>query len=174
MINLISPRYKKSLSQEKNVRVITVLIFLLCACLVSLSLFLAFVLISIESRVVIEKELLRAVERDFTSSRESEIEEKVRSYEDMVKLVSSRGGQRSMVDVFDVISNTLSHGMYLRNISYSNQADKISLSGFAPNRDSVTEFKRALEDSFINVSFPSSVWIQKTDIEFTTTFPIYE
>ncbi len=174
MINLLPSAYKRELAQEKQIKIMVVIGVLIWLCLISLALLLAFVLINIQSRAAIEGELLKIVRKDFSSSPEREIEEKIYVYEEMVGSINKHGSERSVVEIFDTITHFLPSDMHLYTMAYNDESDQVSLSGFSTSRQSVMELRRMLEESYLNVVFPTSTWVQRSDIEFTVKFSIYE
>ena len=77
------------------------------------------------------------------------------------------------------ISETLPQGVYLTNLSLRpapKEAQKlqVSLAGFCPTRDILSEFKKRLEavEVFKEIDFPPSNWLQSKDIDFYLTLKL--
>lgn len=126
----------------------------------------------------VQKILFNQREAEFNASNDQEIEDQIASInEKLVKINSFYENKNSFIEVLEKISNCIPSEIYLTNISINPLAKtgsemKISISGFAPNREKLLELKVSLEaeKSFSKIDIPSFNWLKPTDINFSISF----
>jgi len=85
-------------------------------------------------------------------------------------LVAFYREQIKVSEVFDKFVSAMPAGFYINSFSFQN--DKITVSGYCPDRDSLVNFQSNLENngSFANIYIPSSNWVTQKDIKFNVSF----
>ena len=181
MINLLPPQYKAELKEEENWKLtlilsILFLIFLVCSALILFS-----IKISVSGQAEAQKILLLKEEKKFEESQIQNLEEKITiSNQALLKLNSFYQSQTNLTEILEKISETLPINIYLATLNFNpltateneKHAAQISLSGFSPTREILLEFKKNLEkeQTFEEIYFPPSNWVQQTDIDFSVNF----
>ncbi len=178
MINLLPPKQKEELLEEKNLK------FTLISGMVFLSFLLSFVLllfsirIIVASRLEIQKLQLAQKKKEVDVSQLENVEKEIKNYNKTFSQINTfYKKQVSFTDILEKVTKALPSNVYLTNINFISEEEyfgKISLAGFCPTRDSVTELENNLkkEPKFINIDFPSSNWVLQTNIDCTVNFEI--
>ncbi len=184
MINLLPSAFKEEIRQEENLRLLVILLALLFLFLLSLSFLLGSLRIYLggeiktqEAELVIRREILEGhKEQEVIKSLNRDVMNTVRLYRRQVQLGS----------VFKSLADNLPNSMILENFSYTPFSEavvkeevktipsKLTLSGFAPTRETLFSFKENLEaDSlFQRVTFPPSNWVNSKDIIFSVSLEL--
>ncbi len=84
------------------------------------------------------------------------------------------GNQISVIDIFDKIAINLLKGMYIQSIAVSNKEELlISIVGYAPDNDTLLEFRDILEEEFeTEINIPLKALTKRQDIDFSIRFEI--
>ncbi len=191
MINLLPPDIKQELLIEKNKKIVVilgilVLVFLLCLILALLS-----IKFYTQGQVNYYRAVYEIKESQFKNSQAQEIQKQIIGLnQDFLEIDSFYQKQVNLIEVLEKIAQVLPQGVYLNSFSYEklypvaekDKKDKekesfsgrISISGYAPTRDVLFEFKKNLEaeDDFKEFVFPASNWVKATDINFSLGFKI--
>ncbi len=178
MINLLPSQQKEEILQEEKKRLISILGILILIFLICLALILFSIKIFISSQVGIQKTILNQREKELEVSRIQSLEEEIKTNNAiLLKLNSFYQKQINLLEVLEKIVITLPSEIYLTNLSFNKTQDEesfsqISLSGSAPTREILLEFKQNLESEeiFKEPSFPPSTWVEPTDINFSVNF----
>lgn len=172
-INLLPPKVKTELFEEKIKKLIIILGILILIFLFSLTLIL-FLVKSYISKQVASQEVLVGLEKEQLETSEIQaLREKIISAnQNLSKLNTFYQEQIDLVGIFEKISEILPQEMYLTSFSYQKEIFQVSLSGFAPYKETLLEFKKNLEKEFPNPYFPLQNWIKSTDIDFQVNFKI--
>ena len=178
MINLLPPKNKEELLQEKNWKQITLLGFLAFFVLVSFFLILATINIFLAGEVETQKILYQQRSKELESPRMQELKKGlVRFNQTLSRLGSFYDEQFSLSEVFEKISETLPQGTYLSNLSIvpdkkGEQKISCTLSGFSPTRNILLKFKENLEkkDNIEEIYFPPANWVQSENVNFSVSF----
>jgi len=179
MINLLPPEEKKGiLLEEKKKIVITiwvlVLFFLFCFILILFS-----IKFYIQGQIESQRIILQQVEKEFKQSGVQDLQEKINSANlTLTKLGNFYQNKIYCVKILEKISKALPQGTYLTNLSVDyidteeESGFRISLSGLAPTREVLFDFKKNLEEEkdFKEVYFPPVNWVEPVDIDFTVSF----
>lgn len=182
MINLLPPEEKEKLLLEKKKVLITILLILVLYFLFCL----IFILFSIKTYSQIQLEFQKAfllrTEKGLGESEIKNFQEKIKGTNlTLTKINLFYQQQIYFSEVLERISKILSQEIYLTNFSaafYTKEKEKtgikFSLSGFAPTRETLIEFKKNLEkeEDFKEIYFPPTNWVKPTDIDFSLTFKI--
>jgi len=175
MINLLPPQYKNELKQERKYKLVLILGIVVLFFLISLSLILLSIKFYTQGQVESEKILLSLKEKEFKTPETEALQKEVISInQNILKLSSFYQNQANLVEILEKLSQISPSGMYLTSLSYQKTNFQISLSGYAPTRETLVQFKENLEKEkeFKEVNFPPSNWVAPTDINFQATFKI--
>lgn len=175
MINLLPQSEKKILQIEEKEKIVLILetlsfIFLLCLILI-----LASIQIYIWGQVEAEKIILEQEKREFEVSEVKDLPEKIKlankTFSDLNSFYQS---QIKSTEILEELSKTLPQGVYLTNLSYQKRTSQVIVSGFSKNREILFEFKKNLEqeESFQDIYFPPSTWIEAININFNMSLKI--
>lgn len=192
MINLLPQQDKDRLSAERKRRAAIIIYSLLVFFIICLVFIFNVLRIYIDTQILSKQALLIESEKQFLQSE-------TQGMQDKIKLANSSFSQLDIFyqrkvyfsQILEKISNILPKNCRLFNISINfdvkekkeeleDGTEKIeaerkilgSLSGFAPLREDLLNFKEGLEkeEYFKNVSFPASNWISKENINFFINF----
>jgi Tfp pilus assembly protein PilN len=183
MINLLSPKEKEGLIQEKNWKLILILGILVLIFLICLGLILLSIKIYVSGQVEAQKILFSQEEKKFEESQIRDLEEKIIiSNKTLSNVNSFYQSQINLIEILEKIPETLPQGIYLTALYFNPITDaengkyvaKISLSGFSPTRETLLEFKENLEkeELFGEIYFPPSCWVPAVDIDFSINLKI--
>lgn len=194
MINLLPPKEKDMLLMEKKKRIAIILWFLVLFFLICLILILFSIKVFSGGQIEVQKSSLAKSEKEFLQSETQELQEKINSANSIFKELSSFYQNKVYFSqILEKISKTIPENFYLTNLSvvfYPIEKEKkedgteelkepkriiISLSGFAPLRQDLLEFKKNLEteQDFKEIFFPASNWVEASNINFYVTFKIF-
>lgn len=181
MLNLLPPQQKKELLEETNWKILLILITALTFFLAALFFVLLLINIIILSNLEIQKinssrqgetpDDLQIIKKDL-----SDFNQTVSELDDFYK------NQIVLTDTIEKISKLiLSSDLYLKDFNFIASSlqqkeftGQIVLSGFAPRRDALLNFKNDLTEikNFQEINFPSSNWVKPVNIDFTVNFKI--
>lgn len=168
MINLLPPQYKEELIAEETNRLIMILGVLLSLSLFSLVLVLLAINIYLSGEVQSQQIFLESEKEKSEVKEIQDLENQVAIFNKKLSILDDFYNQKiSLTEIFNKTIKEIPREIYLHNFSYSKDASQIILSGFAPSRDILFQFKRNLEADFQDVYFPPNNWIQSTNIEFS-------
>jgi Tfp pilus assembly protein PilN len=127
-----------------------------------------------------QKNILAQSEEKFGQSGVKEIQEKINSANlTLTKLDSYYKNKTYFSEILEKISQIIPSKLYLSNLSVvasqtKNFSADVSLSGIAPTREDLFDFREALEkDSYFqDIYFPPTNWVKPADINFFVTFKI--
>lgn len=178
MINLLPPQQKKELLVEERFKLVLIFGILTLLFLISLSLILFSVKIYISGQVESQKILINIEEEKLKLLGVQKLEEEIKLInQNLSQLNNFYQKQPNLTFWLTKISETLRPGMYLTALSLTPVPEEnkfeVSLKGFAPNRDRLSEFKRNLEAGpFEEIYFPVSNWIDPSNFLVTFEFKI--
>lgn len=190
MINLLPPLEKQKLFLEKKKRMVIILWILVLFFLICLVLILLSVRSYLKTQVDSQKALLEEAETEFNQSEIQFLQEKINVLNlSLTELSSFYQKKIYFSEIIEKISQTLPSKTYLTNLAIifspaelpsgkvsEGKLEKvnISLSGFAPTRESLLNFKKNLdqESDFQEVYFPAANWVKSTDIDFYVTLQL--
>ncbi len=173
MINLLPQEERYKLARERKIKEFLILGFVFFTLLASFALMLCGTLFSLRGKVIFEEKILERAEEQLISSQEEELKEEISLFNQMAeRVVSYESEYPSAVDILERINQAKPERIAVYNLSYQAEESKVSLSGYSPERGLLLEFKDSLEQEFDSVSFPSSSWVKKTDIEFSASFTV--
>lgn len=175
MINLLPLKLKQELSRERTKKIVIILGILILSGLICLVLILLSIKIYIQGQADYEKTLYELKQEQFKNSQTQEIQKEIIEHnENLLKISTFYQNQIDFTEIIEKITIMLPVGVYLDSISYQNE--QISISGYAPDRDSLLEFKEKLDqDDYFEITvFPSSSWIKSIDIDFSLSFKLIQ
>jgi len=175
MINLLPPKEKETLLKEKQKSQVFILGITIFASLLFLILILFSIKVNLKNEVNSQKTTLEKEQKIFKMSEMQNLEKEIKDLNiTLSKLDSFYQEKFYLTDILRELSETLPPGLYLKRISFNAESQEISLSGFSPTREILSEFKRNLEKEkiFKDVYFPPSNWLYSTNIDFFATFKI--
>jgi Na+-transporting methylmalonyl-CoA/oxaloacetate decarboxylase gamma subunit len=152
MINLLPIEEKKILKTEEKWRMVLILGVLVLSFLFCLILILSSIKIYIAGKVEAQKFLVEAERKEYEKSEA--LKEDIALVNQNLQKLNSFYQQSHLSDTLEKISSTLSYGIYLNDFSYQKQSLEkednfdIVLSGFAPNLETLFEFRKSLEKNF--------------------------
>lgn len=166
MINLLPPKERKNLIQEENWKLILILGFLFLSLLTCLILILLSIQIYTSGKIQSQKVIIEIWEKEFKHPETQNFREKIILInQDLSKLNSFYQSQINLIEILEKISGISLEGMYLTTLSYQKETSQISLSGYAPNREVLVEFKKNLEKEFPDPHFSPQSWFKPTDFQ---------
>jgi len=176
-INLLPSEAKTELFEEEIKKLITILGGLVLFFLISLTLILFSIEIYISAQVSSRKAQLDMQEEQLRVPEIQNLKEKItKANQNLSKLDSFYEGQIKLGEIFEKISKILLPNMYLTVFSYQKTTTtppppeekyvaQVSLSGYAPNRETLLEFNKTLEKEFFNPSFSPQSWFRPADFQ---------
>ena len=181
MINLLPLLEKEKTLLENKRRLIVilwilVLFFIFCFILVLLS-----IKFYIQGQVDSERIVVNTSVIEFEQSGAQSLHKRINSVNlKLDKLSDFYQNKVYITEILEKISITLPNGLYLNDLSFlafridEESGFRVSLSGFASNREVLFNFKENLEkdESFKEVYFPPINWVKPVDIDFVTTFKV--
>ncbi len=182
MINLLPPEEKEKLLLEKKKILITIFLILVLYFLFCLIFILFSVKAYSETQLEFQKALLLKTEKGLGDSEIKNFQEKIdKTNSTLTKIDSFYQQQIYFSEILERISKILPPEIYLTNFSavfYTKEKEetgiKFSLSGFAPARETLIEFRKNLEkeEDFKEIYFPPTNWVKPIDIDFSLSFKI--
>lgn len=182
MINLLPPKEKQILLKQKQFQIVLILGILFLVCLFCFSSILFFIKTDIQQKLLSQQKALEKKGQEFNVLEINDLENDITAFNQVFsKLDSFYGQEFYLTDIFYTLSKTMPtgrqvmpSGFYLTNFSYGQEEKNISLSGFCPDRDALSEFKTNLEkqEIFKEISFPASNWVKPIDIDFFVSFKV--
>jgi Tfp pilus assembly protein PilN len=178
MINLLPPEEKNILIQEERFKLILILGIVFLSALLSLILILFSIRIYISSQTDSEKTIFIQEEEKVKTAGFQELQEKITlANKNLSNLNSFYQNQIYFTEILEIISGTLPSGTYLSNLSLKPLGGGVldcNLSGFAPTREVLLDFKKNLETekTIKEIYFPPANWVESKDIDFNITFKI--
>jgi len=177
MINLLPPKNKEELIQDRHWKLVIILGMLVLFFLTCFSLILFSIKTFTSGQTEVQKILFNQREEEFKNSQIQIFQERVVSInKTLSQLNSFYQNKLYFTEFLERTSKTIPSEIYLTNLSAVSHLEKInfSLSGFSPTRDILLELKRNLEkeEKFTNINFPPSSWVESESINFSVTFEI--
>lgn len=173
MINLLPLEDKKTLKMEEQWRLVLLLGVLILSFFLCLILILYSIKIYVASEAEAQRLIIEITGKEFEKPETKELKDKISSANrNFLKLNSFYQKSVYLTDVLEKISNTLSSDMYLTNFSYQKQTSEqeekfeVVLSGFAPNTDTLFNFRKNLEQVFSTKVDVGDSWIKPTGFRF--------
>lgn len=175
MINLLPPEEKSKLWEEKQLREFLILAVTFLSALVCFGLILFLIKLDLETKLVFQQTILEQRKKEFNSSEAVEVENEVLFLNKLLEEAATFYQEKSyLTDVLEQLSQAIPEEISLNVLSYKQSNKQVSLSGIAPDRETLLKLKENLETNpnFEKIYFPSSNWISPKDINFLVSFVI--
>lgn len=176
MINLLPPSEKQNLLEEERWKLILILVLIVFVFFISLILIFLSLNIYVSSQLEAQKVILSQKEAEKTEIQDFQ-KEINQANQTISELNSFYEKAVSITGFLDKISNLLPKDVFLTDISVSpikkeENKFQVSLSGYAPLIENLIELRENLkkENEFSQIYFPSSIWVETKDINFSITF----
>lgn len=178
MINLLPPEEKQNLLENKQLKIVLILGFVVFVFFVSLALIFASISVAISSKVAAQKILLGQKEQEFKTADTQDLKNKITQInQNLLKLDSFYRQKPSFVDFLEKISNFFPGGIYLNSLSINpvkkeNNLFQVNLSGYASSVEEVIRFNDNLkkDGKISQIYFPGETWLEKQNFSFSVTF----
>jgi hypothetical protein len=168
MINLLPLEEKKIIEVEKKRKLVMIFGCLIIIFFICLTLILFTIKSLLSEKIQSQQVFIETDERTLNKPETHDIREKViLANQNLSKLEAFYQEQISLTSVLEKISNILSPGMYLNGLAYQKENSTVSLSGSAPNKETLFEFKKNLEQEFKEVSLSNQSWIDPANFQVT-------
>ena len=181
MINLLPPLEKDKTLLESKRRLIIILWILILFSIFCFILVLLSIKFYIQGQVDSQRIVFNMAETEFEQSGAQSLQKEINSVNlKLEKLSDFYQNKVYITEILEKIATTLPQGLHLNDISFSvfsideKSGFRVSLSGFASNREVLFDFKKNLEKdkSFKEVYFPPKNWVKPVDIDFVVTFKV--
>jgi Tfp pilus assembly protein PilN len=176
MINLLPPEEKKELALQDKEKIVTIFSLVVLLFLFFLILVLIPVWLRVSFALNSGKINLNQAQKEFQALSLNDAENTVLKHNTTLgKLDKFYKNQTGMSGVLQELNRiSLPAGLYFTGINFSrpeNSKIRVSVSGFAKNRDNILTLKDSLDKdkNFKNVLFSSSSWITPIDADFNFT-----
>lgn len=173
MINLLPNHQKKRVFEESRWRLL-ISVFSVLTIFILMILTVLFFLNQVSAKIITE-EIDRLEERELELSSISLREGEIRAFNMIISDIDQL--YRESEDVIEIIEDLrtiLPSGSYLNSFRYEKSFDAngiveytITITGYAPEWQSLIEMERGLDDRFDDVIFSPGVWTQLSDIDFS-------
>ena len=181
MINLLPPKQRKKLQDEKLFRLILLLGGIVGVALVSLSIFLLVIQITLTKERL--SQAVKLVSFEERTAKENSTLGEIRSWNlKLANIEAFKKKRRVFKDIIDEVTVSLPDELYLLSLSYTPLLETVkkggevvktpaivAVTGKAQTREELLSFKDALQANpfFTEVVFPPSNWVNPTDITFS-------
>jgi len=181
MINLLPPLEKNKALLKNKRRLIMILWILVLFSIFCFILVLLSIKFYIQGQVDSQRIVFDMAEAELEQSGAQSLQKEINSVNlKLEKLDDFYQNKVYITEVLEKISTTLPQGLHLNDLSSSSfdideeSGFRVSLSGFASNREVLFDFKENLEKdkSFKEVYFPPINWVKPVDIDFAVTFKV--
>ncbi len=173
MINLLPIEEKKALQTEKKWKLILLTGILILSFFLCLILILAIIKLSISEKTQSQGFLVASKQKEFKTPEIAELRDKISlANKNLFKINNFYESQVYLTDILEKISATLSDRIQLTSFSYREEGSIISLSGFAPDMDALSNFKNNLEENFATqVDVLLQSWTNPNNFQLTFKIP---
>lgn len=172
MINLLPPQIKREIEIEREIKIIVHIGVLFLSFLLSFSLLLSIFENHFKAHYDFLKEDYKWKEKVFKLDLEKEIEGKNRL---LKKILGFENQKRNFSPILKEVIKAIPPNILLQNLSiaYEKSDGKrfvVTLSGIAKTRNDLIALRDTLQQRFINVTFPTDVWLKESEIPFSVHF----
>ena len=180
MINLLPDTYKERLDKDRKQRTILNLGIFLLAFLIIFGMMLLTVKIIFESFSEQQAILFQTEEKVLKLEKDLALEKGIEDLDreakaadiDLAEISKFYKNSSDLVSLIGKINGFLASGSYLTSFIYEKESLKVSVAGFAPDRDTLFLIKENFEKEpeFSDLFFPSTNWLDPG--RFNLTFKI--
>ena len=181
MINLLPPEEKRKLVLERKKKLTLITCYLFLFFFLLIIVFLIPINFYISQRIGYYEDILNSGKSNIEQQEIEDIQKKVQEANIILKKLNDfYNSSFGYSNLLEIISRTLPERIYLNNFSavvFETEKEsylKVSLSGYAPTRESLFNLKKSLEQEeiFQEISFPPSSWVEAGDINFSVSFKV--
>jgi Tfp pilus assembly protein PilN len=184
MINLLPLEERNSFVKERKLKLAVIFEVGFLLFLISLVFVLLAGKLYLRGEIESQRTFLSQREKEASFKTVEDFQKSLEAYNSKLQGISSFYGQQTfLTDVMQKLSSLLPPGCHLTSFSFRLKSDKsgqnmvggtVSLTGFAPTRESLLSFKENLEEekSFEKVVFPPIDWAEPLNIDFSLTFEL--
>ena len=173
MINLLPPQQKIAIFKEKKLKIVLIYEIFFFVFFICLFLILFSIKLYLESQTNVLKTLISINEANQITKDIKDLQTKLYMYnKNLTQINNFLKNETSTVEMLEKIFKKVPPEIIITNFSFKKENFFVSLAGFAPSRTHLLILKNNLEEEFSEVSFPASVWINPTDINFSVSFKI--
>jgi Tfp pilus assembly protein PilN len=166
MINLLPSEFKEELQKQERTNLVVILGTLVFLFTLSLSMLVFTISIYLQGRVQVYEIMTEAQKKD--ESGQEFARREIRSLNFETGNVAAIQNTRVVVSrIVEKLSSDLPRDFYLNAFTYGDS--KVTISGFAPTRAVLIEFRDAIQSDpmFSSVLVPLSIFPQETNVMFT-------
>jgi Tfp pilus assembly protein PilN len=175
MISLLPTEQKNELIQERRLKILLNLGYLLLFFSIFLGVLLFSIKVYLAAEIQEQKFLLSSVELSMNNPKYKDLQEKILDSNKLIlQLNNFYTNEIYITDILEKISNILPSGVNLTSFSYQKDINQIVLQGKANTRDNFMFFKKSLESQkeVKDLSSPVSNLLKNTDIDFYFSFSL--
>lgn len=180
MINLLPPKYKKELKQQRFFKVVIALNILVLSFLLILSGVLFLTKISLQEELKSQQAILKNNQEQKKIKKIKNLESEIKSFNDKIEeLQDYYQNYFNLTDIINDFSSTLPDGVYINSISFDKIKNKeevveVKVQGYCPDRERLREFDSNLNktEKFTEINFAKENWTQPKEINFSLSFKI--
>lgn len=176
MINLLPQTQKEKLKEEKEKRILVHWLILILFFNLTLSFSLLSLKIFLSEKLKKEKLELENQEKILKLEGKNEILETNKLVSELLNFEKEhKEVSKALNKIFQILPpeiqiNSVSISKTTLDKKTKKEGFQIILSGFSPERQSLLRLKSILEENFIQVSFPTQVWVKEKEIDFSVNF----
>lgn len=173
--NLLPESELKEFEFEKRYKIVINSIILAFVIVGAIAIFLLVIQYITSSRLNSIKKDVIATEQKDTSESTKKLEEDLTNLNEIIDIISKE--QRSQIawtPLLDKLVKTIPDGIKLNTLNCDYDTAKVSMTGNAPSRDALINFKTKLEESDFakNVDVPLSSLVEKENPKFELSFTV--
>lgn len=180
MINLLPPEQQERLYQYRVKKLVLILGFVGTIFIITLSILLLTLTIHLRGRVSYQDSILKAKKGESKTNQIEDIQNKFSVYNKKVTKINQFYEDRDYPSGFlSEVDSVLPSSIRLTSLSYEKVTGKkykaeVYFSGYCPNRDILFNLKEKMDqkNSWEEVKFPPSNWVEPSDINFSVSFQI--
>lgn len=179
MINLLPPKYKKELAQEKTLKLIIIWGFIFVFFLACLLLLLFSTKIFIGGESEVQKIILEQRENEFQNSQSGFLQKRKSDYGDLLSNVENFYKERyEFIGLVEEISSLVPEGVGVSGILLNlvekkeDSSANCRMFGVSLTQEKLINLRENLEkdERFEDIKIPLSNWLESENIEFSVTF----
>ncbi len=169
-LNLLPPQQKEELRLVEFNRLLVSFAFRFSIVLVIFILLLISSYFCLLIIIRAQNNLIEVRQNDEKAQYQAEVEQRIEQINQEVGKISVKQDKLIIwTPILERLSKITPRGLYLINFSYQASNNKVSLTGWAENRDKLLRFEKLLKETpyFGEVEAPLSNLIKQTDINFS-------
>ena len=176
MINLLPPKQKEELREEKTLSLVLILGTVILAFLVSFGLILLAIKTYFAADLKEQKTYFEQKEKELESPAFQESEKKIKEYNLVLsQLEDFYKNQPDLTLFLQKVFEIFPKDIYLTGLNFDSKTSQVSLSGFSPASENLVRLEKNLENTKEIkevVLGPADWWLKPANINFTIDFKI--